>query len=121
MTVEIKLLLTIGKYDLGEFDSKTIKLSTSKPAVTGTTTTNTSCSLLRYTYNESQKLASIPKGATVEVLSKEGSYYQVFYNNMIGYVGASLLNMQQSSCDSVIKNVDVTIAEPVAGEKPAFT
>lgn len=121
VTVEIKLLLTIGKYDLGGFDSKTIKLSTSKPAVTGTTTTNTSCSLLRYTYNESQKLASIPKGATVEVLSKEGSYYQVFYNNMIGYVGASLLNMQQSSCDSVIKNVDVTITEPVAGEKPAFT
>lgn len=121
VTVEIKLRLSIGAYDLGEFDRKTIKISTSKPTVTSTAAANTSCSLLRYTYNESQKLASIPKGAAVEILGKEGSYYQVFYNNMVGYVGASLLNAQQSSYNPVIKNVDVTIAEPVAGEKPTFT
>ena len=121
VTVEIKLYLTIGKYDLGVFDSKTIKISTSKPTVAGSGTTNASCSLLRYTYNESEKLASIPKGAAVEVLSKEGSYYQVFYNNMVGYVGASLLNVQQPSYDPVIKNVDVTVTEPVAGERPSFT
>lgn len=121
VTVEIRLRVTIGEYELGDLDCKAIRLSTTKPTVVCTAATNTACSLLRYTYNESQKLASIPKGATVEVLGKEGSYYQVFYNNYVGYVGASLLNVQQPSYDPVIRHVEVTIPNPVAGEKPVFT
>lgn len=121
VTVEIKLNMTIGGHDLGTFDAKTIKLNVAKPTATSTATAKSDCSLLRYTYNESQKLASIPKGTTVDILSKEGSYYQVFYNNMVGYVGTSLLDAQTPSYDSVIKNVDVTVTAPVAGEKPSFT
>lgn len=120
VTVEIKLHLTIGEYDLGYLDQKTIRISTSKPTVASTVSTNTACSLLRYTYNESQKLASLPKGATVEILAKEGSYYQVFYGGYVGYIGTSLLNAQTPSYDPVIKDVDVTIAEPAAGKKPSF-
>ena len=120
VTVEFKLHLTIGGYDLGDLDTKTVKISTSKPTAVSTATAKTDCSLLRYTYNESQKLASIPSGAAVEVLGKQGSYYQVFYNNYVGYVGTSLLNTQQSSYDPVIKEVDVTIGEPVAGQKPDY-
>ena len=120
VTVEIKLHLTIGGHDLGDLDTQKIQLDVRKPTVSSTAATKSACSLLRYTYNESQKLASIPKGATVEIVSKEGSYYQVFYNNMIGYVGTGLLNVQQPSYDPVIKQVDVTVTAPVAGEKPSF-
>ena len=121
VTVEIKLNMTIGSHDLGTFDTKTIKLNVAKPTATSTATAKSDCSLLRYTYNESQKLASIPKGATVEVLSKEGSYYQVFYNNMVGYVGTSLLDAQTPSYDPVIKEVGLNVTAPVDGEKPSFT
>ncbi len=120
VTVQVKLHLTIGSHDLGDYDTKTIKITTSKPTITGTAKTKSACSMLRHTYNESQKLASIPKGANVEIVSKEGSYYQVFYNNMVGYVGASLLDTQ-ASYDPVIKDVDVRIAAPVAGKTPAAT
>lgn len=122
VTVEIKLRLRIRDTDLGDLDTKTVKLNVQKPTVVSTTTAKSDCSLLRYTYNESQKLASIPKGASVEIICKEGSYYQVLYNNLVGYVGASLLNVQQSSSyDPVIRDVNVTIAEPVVGQKPALT
>lgn len=120
VTIEATMRIIMAGVDKGVYQTKTIKISTTKPTVTGTATANTDCSLLRYTYNESQKLASIPKGASVEVLSKEGSYYQVFYNNFVGYVGTSLLNTQTPSYDPVIQNVDVTIPAPVAGEKPSF-
>lgn len=121
VTVEVKLRLSIRGTDLGDLDTKTIKLNVNKPTVVSTAATKFACSLLRYTYNESQKLASIPKGASVEIICKEGSYYQVLYNNLVGYVGASLLNVQQPSYDPVIRDVNVTIATPAAGQKPALT
>ena len=120
VTIEIKMNMTIGKTDLGVYDQKTIKLNVVKPTTIATSTVKSSCSLLRYTYNESQKLASIPKGAKVEILSKVGSYYQVYYNNMVGYVGTSLLDVQLPSYDPVIKNVDVTIPAPMAGWSPSY-
>ena len=120
VTVEIKLHLTLGGHDLGDLDTQTIKLNVRKPTVSSTASTKSACSLLRYTYNESQKLASIPKGATVEIVSKEGSYYQVFYNNMIGYVGTGLLNVSQPVYDPVIEEVALNIAAPVAGQKPSY-
>lgn len=120
VTVQMKMRLSIAGTDLGDYDTKTIKITTSKPTVISTAKTTGACSLLRHTYNESQKLASIPKGAAVEIVGKEGSYYQVFYNNMVGYVGSSLLDVQ-SGYDPVIRNVDVKIAAPAAGQKPAAT
>jgi len=121
VTVEMKLHLTIGQYDLGDIDTKTIMITTTKPTAVSTASTTAACSLLRYTYNESQKLASLPKGTSVEVLGKEGSFYQVYYNGFVGYVGTSLLNVQQEGNASVIKNVDLTITAPVAGQTPQFT
>ena len=119
--VQLKHHLTIAGQDLGDLETKTIYITTSKPTVTGTAKAKSACSLLRYTYNESQKLASIPKGAAVEIIGKEGSYYQVFYNNMVGYIGTSLLDVQQPAYDPVIKDVDVVIDAPVAGRSPATT
>jgi len=121
VTVEIKLNMTIGSHDLGTFDTKTIKLNVAKPTATSTATAKSDCSLLRYTYNESQKLASIPKGTKVDILGKDGSYYQVFYNNFVGYVGTSLLDAQTPSYDPVIKEVGLNVTAPVDGEKPSFT
>lgn len=120
VTVQIKLRLSIAGTDLGDYDAQTIRITTSKPNAISTAKTKSACSLLRYTYNESQKLASIPKGAAVEIVGKEGSYYQVFYNNMVGYVGSSLLDVQ-SGYDPIIKDVDINITAPVAGQKPATT
>jgi len=119
--VEFKLRLSIGEHDLGVYETKTVNLNVTKPTVASTATAKSDCSLLRYTYNESQKLVSIPKGATVEILGKEGSYYQVFYNNMVGYVGDSLLNVQQPSYDPVIKETALSIAKPAAGKAPPLT
>jgi len=118
VTAVFKLHATINGYDLGYLDTKTVKLSVSKPTAVSTATTSTDCSLLRHTYNESQKLASLPKGTALEVLAKDGSYYQVFYNNMVGYVGASLLNVKEPSYDPVIKDLDLIIDKPYAGQKP---
>lgn len=117
--VELILRCTINGQDLGVFDSKTVQIHTTKPTVSATAKTKTDCSLLRYTYNESQKLTAIPKGTAVEIVQKTGSYYQVFYNNMVGYVGTGLLDVP-GAYDPVIKTVDVTIPEPVAGKAPSF-
>jgi len=120
VTLQIKLRLSIAGTDLGDYDTQTIRITTGKPNAISTAKAKSACSLLRYTYNESQKLTSIPKGATVEIVGKEGSYYQVLYNNMVGYVGSSLLDVQ-SGYDPIIKDVDVKITAPVAGQKPATT
>lgn len=121
VTMELKLHVTIGNYDLGDLDTKTIQITTSKPTVLSTATAKTDCSLLRYAYNESQKLSSISKGAEVEILGKEGSYYQVYYGSFVGYVGADLLSVQTPGDDPVIKTVDLTIPQPLDGESPAFS
>lgn len=119
--VELKQRLTIGGHDLGYFDTKTIHITTAKPTPIATAKAASGCSLLRYPYNESEKLASIPKGASVEILGREGSYYQVYYGGYIGYIGASLLDTSGSPASSLITHVDVTIAPPTAGQTPAFS
>lgn len=120
VTVEMKLRLAIGENDLGDYDTKTIRISTAKPTPVGTATVKSDCSLLRYTYNESQRLASVSKGTGVELLSKEGSYYKVYYNGFVGYIGTGLLNVQQSSYDPVIKDFELSVTAPVSGETPDF-
>ena len=119
--VQIKEKLTIGGHDLGYFDAKTIDITVAKPQVIGTGTAKSDCSLLRYTYNESQKLTSIPKGTSLEIVGEEGGYYQVYYNGYVGYVGKTLLNFGATATGKLITNVDVTIPKPVAGQTPAGT
>lgn len=92
LKVEFKQKLTIGEYDLGYFDTKTVNVTVSKPTTRMTAQAKTNCSLLRYTYNESQKLASIPKGTTLNIVGEDGNYYQVYCNDYVGYVGKSLVN-----------------------------
>ena len=119
--VQIKEKLTIGGHDLGYFDAKTIDITVAKPQVIGTGTAKSDCSLLRYTYNESQKLTTIPKGTSLEIVGEEGGYYQVYYNGYVGYVGKTLLNFGATATGKLITNVDVTIPKPVAGQTPAGT
>lgn len=119
--VQIKEKLTIGGSDLGYFDTKTIDITVAKPQAISTGTAKSDCSLLRYTYNESQKLASIPKGTSLEIVGEEGSYYQVYYNGYVGYVGKTLLNSGAIATGKLITNVDVTIPKPVASQTPAST
>ena len=121
--VEFKQYLKIGDTDLGEFDSKTVTITTSKPDAIAQGVTTRECSMLRYPYNQSQSLRTLPQGAVVEVLSKDGGYYQVYVRGVgfVGYIPESLLRLDEAVGESVIKNVDVTIPNPVAGEKPSFT
>lgn len=121
VTIQAKLLASIGGHNLGEYQVKTIRLDVAKPTATGTGTARSACSLLRYTYNESQKLAAIPQGATVEILGSSGSYYHVFYNNLTGYVGKSLLQAQEENYDPVIQDIQLKLTAPVVGQKPAAT
>ena len=119
--VEYILNLSIGSTDLGTFDSKTVTITTTKPDAIARGVTKKECSMLRYPYNESEKLGSLPQDAVVEVLGKEGGYYQVYVRNVISYIPESLLRVDEAVEESVIKDVNVTIDAPVAGQNPSFT
>lgn len=121
LKVEFKEKLTIGEYNLGYFDTKTVDITVSKPVTQYTAPATANCSLLRYTYNESAKLASIPKGTNLEIVGTEGSYYQVYYNGFVGYVGKSQVGNTTKVTDDLITEVDLTIPSPVAGQYPATT
>lgn len=121
VTVQINMRIILNGEDRGIYDSKTVNISTVKPEVIGIGTAKSACSMLRYTYNESEKLASFAKGDTVEVIGEEGSYYLVYSNNQVGYIGKSLLTVDTSGLDRVIRDVDVTIDPPMAGRTPAQT
>ena len=121
LKVEFKQKLTIGEYDLGYFDTKTVNVTVSQPATRMTAPAKSDCSLLRYTYNESQKLASISKGTMLNIVGEDSSYYQVYYNGYVGYVGKSQIGTTAQADGMLIKEVDVTIPHPVAGQNPTNT
>lgn len=112
--IELNMRIIMAGVDRGVYQTKTIYINTQKPAATAMGKAKSACSLLRYTYNESEKLASIAKGTNLEVIGKEGSYYQVYYNGYVGYVGASLLDVQ-SGDPLMIEHVELSMAEPAAG------
>lgn len=119
--VEFKLNLKIGSTDLGTFDTKTVNITTTKPDAIARGVTKKECSMLRYPYNESETLGSLPQGAVVQVLGKDGGYYQVYVRSVISYIPEGLLRVDEPAEDTMIKNVDVTVDAPVAGERPSFT
>ena len=121
LKVEFKQKLTIGGHDLGYFDTKTVNVTVSQPATRMTAPAKSDCSLLRYTYNESQKLASISKGTMLNIVGEDSSYYQVYYNGYVGYVGKSQVGTTAQADGMLIKEVDVTIPRPVAGQSPTNT
>lgn len=121
LTVEFKQKATIGGHDLGYFDTKTVNITLAQPTTRMTAQAKSDCSLLRYTYNESQKLASIPKGTTLNVVGEDGSYYQVYYSGYVGYVGKSSVSSTTEADGKLIKDVDVTISRPIAGQYPSST
>jgi len=121
--LEVKFIekLFIGEFNLGVFDAKTVHVTVTKPQTKLTAPAKSDCSLLRYTYNESPKLASIPKGTTLDIVGESGSYYQVYYGGYVGYVGKSLVGAAADATAHLISTVDVTIPKPVAGQNPADT
>ena len=121
LKLEFKQKMTIGEYDLGYFDTKTVNVTVSQPTTRMTAQTKSDCSLLRYTYNESQKLASIAKGTTLNIVGEDGSYYQVYHNGYVGYVGKSSVSSTTDATGKLISEVDVTIPRPLAGQSPSNT
>lgn len=117
VTAEFKLHYTLGIHDLGYYQTKTLKLSTSEPTIVGRGTAKQEMSLLKEPYSQPQKLITIPRGASVNVHTNSGSWYQVSYNGHVGYVAGSSLNYENYR--PIIEHVDVTISEPVAGALPA--
>ena len=112
--IEVNMRIVVAGVDRGVYQTKTINLTTKKPSITDTGKTKSACSLLRYTYNESEKLASISKGTNLEIIGKEGSYYQVYYNGFVGYVGTSLVDAAMSETKN-IDHVELSMAAPGAG------
>lgn len=112
--IEINMRIIMAGADRGIYQTKTIHLTTKKPDITATGKAKSACSLLRYTYNESEKLASISKGTNLEIIGKEGGYYQVYYNGFVGYVGTSLVDADMND-PKIIEHVDLSIAVPQAG------
>lgn len=112
--IEVNMRIIMAGVDRGVYQTKTINLTTKKPNITSTGKTKSACSLLRYTYNESETLASISKGTNLEIIGKEGSYYQVYYNGFVGYIGTSLVDADVND-SKIIEHVDLSIAAPLAG------
>lgn len=112
--IEVNMRIIVAGVDRGVYQTKTINLTTKKPDITAIGKAKSACSLLRYTYNESEKLASISKGTNLEIIGKEGSYYQVYYNGFVGYVGTSLVDADSNERQT-IDHVELSIAEPGAG------
>lgn len=112
--VEVTMRVMMAGVDRGVVQTKTVYITTKKPNITATGKTNAACSLLRYTYNESEKLASLSKGTQLNIVGQEGSYYQVYYDGKVGYVGTSLVSTQAVQ-SPVIDHVELTMAEPGAG------
>ncbi len=117
--IEFKLHHRLGIHDLGYYETKTVNLSTKEPNRIGFATAKSQISLLRERYNESQKLATIPKGTELKVTQTSSGWYQVIYNGLIGYVSSSAVTYRENN--PIIDHVDVTIEKPVAGKLPAYT
>ena len=121
LKIAFKQKVTIGGFDLGYFDTKTVNVNVKQPTTRMTAQAKSDCSLLRYTYNESQKLASISKGATLNIVGEDGSYYQVYHNGYVGYVGKSHVSSTTDATGKLITEVNLTIPRPVAGQNPSST
>ena len=119
--IEINMRIIMAGVDKGVYQTKTINLTTKKPETIAKGVTTKECSMLRAPYNESQTLGSLPQGAVVEVVGKSGGYYQVYARNVISYIPEGLLRVDTPVSDAVIKEVELTIPAPVAGESPSFT
>lgn len=119
--IEINMRIIMAGVDKGVYQTKTINLTTKKPETIAKGVTTKECSMLRAPYNESQTLDSLPQGAVVEVVGKSGGYYQVYARNVISYIPEGLLRVDTPVSDAVIKEVELTIPAPVAGESPSFT
>ena len=117
--IEINMRIIMAGVDMGVYDTKTIRLTTKKPEgmVRGVTTKE--CSMLRNPYNESQILGTLPQSAVVQVAGKVGSYYQVYARSVMCFVPEELVRVDAAANESVIRNVDLTINQPTAGQTPA--
>lgn len=119
VTIEFKLHHTLGIHDLGYYETKTVKLTTREPDPVACGTTNYEISLLKERYNQSERLISIPKGATVNVTEISSGWYQVSWRGFVGHVASSAITLQEHS--PIIDHVDLTVAEPLAGNVPSYS
>lgn len=119
--VEMMMRVIIAGVDKGVYQTKTVNITTKKPESIARGVTKKECSMLRYPYNESQTLGSLPQGAVVQVVGKDGSYYQVYARNVISYIPEELLRVDETVSEPLIKHIDITVDRPVAGATPAST
>ena len=119
VTVEFRLHHALGIHDLGYYQTKTVTITTREPDAVDYGTAKYQISLLKERYNESQKLATIPKGAELKVTEKSANWFQIVYNGYVGYVSTSAVTLQNTN--PVIDHVSVNIAKPLAGDLPATT
>lgn len=119
VTIQFKLHYTLGIHDMGYYETKTVKLTTTEPEPVAYGTTKYQISLLKERYNESEKLISIPKGTTINVTATSSGWYQVSWRNYVGYVASSAVTLQEHA--PIIDHVNIKIAEPLAGNAPSYS
>ena len=117
LTVQFKLHYTLGIHDMGFYETKTLRISTTEPAAVAYGTLKGDRSLLRERYTQAQKLANIPGGTRLKVSEISAGWFQVVYGNLVGYVSADSLTLDANV--PIIDHVEVTVSEPRAGQNPA--
>jgi|GEM_PF-6079990 len=114
--VEFRARLWIADHDLGIYQTRKIVLDVAAPPIAGTAITKQAVPVYREMYTQSPQLDSIGKNEIIYLVEDCGQWWKVLYKDRLGYVPTTALTVQKE-----ITHVDVTIDEPVAGQRGART
>lgn len=117
LIVDYNIRMMIGINDLGIIDSSRSVITVNEPETSGVCYAKHDMSLLKEMYNESQKLASIPKNAEMDLIEiSGGTWAKVLYGGYTGYVPSSSILIRE-----LIPYVSVHVDDPAPGNTPYFT
>jgi len=117
LIVDYNVRMMMGINDLGIIDTCRMIITVKEPETSGFCYAKYDMSLLKEMYNESQKLASIPKNSALEIIeNSSGTWYKVLYNGYTGYVPSSSIIIRE-----LIPYVSVHVDDPAAGNTPYFS
>ena len=117
LIVDYNIRMLMGINDLGIVDTCRMIVTVNEPETSGTCYAKYDMSLLKERYNEAQKLTSIPKNSSLEIIENSGgTWYKVLYNGYTGYVPSSSVMFRE-----LIPYVSVHVDDPAVGNTPYFS
>ena len=116
IVIKAELVLYLNDVRYMTLDSKQIVVRTTYPEWESVATLKTSGAVLAGQYNESERLAYLSPNDTVFIIENTGTWCLVVYNDVVGYIPSSSLNILKN-----IPEVSISIQEPVYGVPVTFS